>query len=285
MGVKNKMKLKFLGTAGCSGIPSMYCQCPVCENARKVMGKEFRTRTGFVLDEKVAIDFSPDSYQNMTRNGINFGSIKHLLITHSHEDHYYPQDLVLRVTATRAPYPDIEKKLNLYGNSTVLRLFKEVVFFKEKVLETVNLIEIEKNQTFNMDDYKVTTFYAPHMLTEDSLVFLIERNNQAYLHLVDTGFPTDELFDYLKNNNIKLDAVTADCTYGTGEVEYGGHMQIWQNIRVKNRLIELGVLKENTPYYLTHFSEWNGIDTHESLCEVAKKYGLTVAYDGMTVEF
>lgn len=279
------MKLKFLGTAGCSGIPSMYCQCAVCENARKVKGKELRSRTGFVLDEKVAIDFSADSYMNMTRNDIRFGSVKHLLITHSHEDHFYPQDLVLRVTATRTSYPDIEKKLNIYGNSTVIKYFKDVSFYKEKVLEAVNLVEIARNQVFYMDDYKVTTFYAPHMLTEDSMVFLIERNNQAYLHLVDTGFPQDELFDYLAKNNVKLDAVTADCTYGTMDVEFGGHMQILQNVRVRDRLINLGVLKENAPYYLTHFSEYNGKDTHEILCAEAQKYDMIVAYDGMAVEF
>ena len=279
------MKLKFLGTAGCSGIPSMYCECPVCENARKVKGKEMRSRSGFVLDEKVAIDFSADSYMNMTRNDIRFGSIKHLLITHSHEDHFYPQDLVLRVTATRNPYPHIEKKLNIYGNSTVLKYFREVVFFKEKVLEAVNLIEIARDQVFYMDDYKVTTFYAKHMLTEDSLVFLIERNGQAYLHLLDSPEPPAEFYDYLKDHNVKLDAVTADCTYGTMDVEFGGHMQIKQNVRVKDKLTELGILKENAPYYLTHFSEYNGIDTHEILCAAAEKYGMTVAYDGMSVEF
>lgn len=279
------MKLKFLGTAGCTGIPSMYCQCPVCENARKVKGKELRSRSGFVLDEKVAIDFSADSYMNMTRNDVRFGSIKHLLITHSHEDHFYPQDLVLRVTATREPFPDIEKKLFIYGNATVLKYFREVSFFKEKVLEAVTLVEIARNQVFYMDDYKVTTFYAPHMTTEDSMVFLIERNGQAYLHLVDTGFPQPELFDYLKDNNVKLDAITADCTYGTMDIEFGGHMQILQNVKVKNKLLELGVLKENAPYYLTHFSEYNRIDTHEILCKEAEKYNMTVAYDGMTVEF
>ena len=279
------MKLKFLGTAGCSGIPSMYCQCPVCENARKVKGKELRSRTGFVLDEKVAIDFSADSYINMTRNDVRFGGIKHLLVTHSHEDHFYPQDLVLRVTATRGPFPDIEEKLNIYGNSTVMKYFRDVPFFREKVLETVNLIEIARNQVFYMDDYKVTTFYAPHMETEDSMVFLIERNGQAYLHLLDTGYPLPELFDYLKDNNVKLDAVTADCTYGTMDVEFGGHMQILQNARVKNKFLELGVFKENAPYYLTHFSEYNRIDTHEILCEAAKKYDMIVAYDGMTVDF
>ena len=279
------MKLKFLGTAGCSGIPSMYCKCPVCENARKVKGKDLRSRTGFILDEKVAIDFSADSYMNMTRNDVCFGSIKHLLVTHSHEDHFYPHDLVLRVTATLRSFPDIEKKLNIYGNSTVIKYFRAVPFFKEKVLETVNLVEIARNQIFYMDDYKVTTFYAPHMETEDSMVFLIERNDQSYLHLLDTGFPQPELFDYLKDNNVKLNAVTADCTYGTMEVEFGGHMQILQNVRVKNKLSETGVLKENAPYFLTHFSDYNGKDTHEILCANAEKYGMTVAYDGMTVEF
>ena len=55
--------------------------------------------------------------------------------------------------------------------------------------------------------------------------------------------------------------------------------------RVKNILLESGVLKPTAPYYLTHFSEFNMKDTHEILCEEAKKYDMIVAYDGMTVEF
>ncbi|MDY3723971.1 MAG: hypothetical protein SO003_01205 [Candidatus Borkfalkiaceae bacterium] len=34
------MKIKYLGTGACEGIPSLYCKCFVCENARKKLGKE-----------------------------------------------------------------------------------------------------------------------------------------------------------------------------------------------------------------------------------------------------
>ena len=279
------MKLTFLGTAGCTGIPSMYCDCPVCKNARKVKGKEIRTRSGFILDEKVAIDFSADSYCNMTKHDVLFGKIKHLLITHSHEDHYYPQDLALRVTSIRKTSPEIEKVLNVYGNEKVISLFREVSFFSDRVLQTVNLVKIEKNQTFFMDDYKVTSFYVNHMPKEDSLIYLIERNGQSYLHLLDSPEPSQEIYDYLYNNNVRLDAVTADCTYCTMKEEFGGHMQLWQNVRVKNKLTELNVLKPSAKYFLTHFSDYNGIDTYETMKKAAEPYGLTVAYDGLKVEF
>ena len=267
------------------GIPSMFCKCPVCENARKVKGKELRSRSGFILDEKVAIDFSADSYMNMVRNDVCFGSIKHLLVTHSHDDHFYPYDLAYRDSLARASYPGIEKKLNIYGNSAVLKRLRDVEFFGENVLATVNLIEIARDQVFYMDDYKVTTFYAKHMFTEDSLVFLIERNGQAYLHLLDSPEPPKEFYDYLVKHEVKLDAVTADCTFGTMEEEFGGHMQMRQNTRVKGKLTELGILKKNASYFLTHFSEYNGKDTHEILCEEAKKRNMIVAYDGFTAEF
>lgn len=279
------MKLKFLGTAGCTGIPSMWCNCPTCKNARKVKGKEIRSRTGFLLDEKFAIDFSADSFLNMTLNDVIFGNVKHLLITHSHEDHFYPQDLVLRVTATRAHYPEIEPKLNIYGNNMVIKAFKDVSYYKEKVLETVNLIEIKRNQVLYMDDYKVTTFYAKHMMTEDSMVFLIQHGDKSYLHLVDSPEPSEEFYQYLIEKNVKIDAVTGDCTFGSMKEEFGGHMQMWQNLRVKTKLQDLGIAKDNLKYYLTHFSDWNGIDTHESLSTLAEPYGFIVAYDGLTVDF
>ena len=43
------MKLKYLGTGASEGIPSLYCRCPVCENARKEGGKgQCQTYRGFL---------------------------------------------------------------------------------------------------------------------------------------------------------------------------------------------------------------------------------------------
>ena len=52
--------LRFWGTSGGTGVPSPFCKCPVCENARNVGGKEFRSRSAFRIDKKVMIDIGED---------------------------------------------------------------------------------------------------------------------------------------------------------------------------------------------------------------------------------
>ena len=55
------MKIKFLGTAAAEGIPALFCDCAVCQNARKVGGKEIKTRSQAIVDDKILIDFPADA--------------------------------------------------------------------------------------------------------------------------------------------------------------------------------------------------------------------------------
>jgi phosphoribosyl 1,2-cyclic phosphate phosphodiesterase len=121
------------------------------------------------------------------------------------------------------------------------------------------------------------------MPTEDALIYLIENNGKTYFHVLDSDYPNEEVFDYVKSHNIKLDCVTVDCTFGLMREEFGGHMNIWQNVRIKERLEEIGALKQGAKYVLSHISHYCK-NSHEELVEIAEKYGMTVAYDGMTIE-
>ena len=51
------MKLKYYGTAAAEGIPGLFCNCRVCQNALKKRGKEIKTRSQALLDGKILIDF------------------------------------------------------------------------------------------------------------------------------------------------------------------------------------------------------------------------------------
>ena len=276
------MKLKYLGTGASEGIPSLYCRCPVCENARKKGGKDFRTRTGFILDDTIAIDFPPDSYMNMNRFGVDFASIAHLLISHTHEDHYYPDDIVMRTPRTTE---GIAPKLTLYGNEFVKKRLYSVDFFNDYVLNFVDCKTIYCNQTYDIAGYKITPFYTEHMRREDAMVFVIQKDGKAYLHMVDSTVLTDKVYDFLKKNKIVINAASFDCTFGSMKDEFWGHMNIWQNIRVRDRLKEIGCLADDAQCLCTHISHYSGVDTYDHLNAIAVENGLKVAYDGLEIEF
>ena len=45
--IMDEKMMLFLGTGAAEGIPTPFCRCRVCENARKKGGKEVRMRSGF----------------------------------------------------------------------------------------------------------------------------------------------------------------------------------------------------------------------------------------------
>ena len=62
--------MKFLGTSAGEGIPDPFCTCPICENARRVGGKELRTRSSFLLDEETIIDLGADYFAQARDHGL-----------------------------------------------------------------------------------------------------------------------------------------------------------------------------------------------------------------------
>ena len=71
------MKIKFLGTAAAEGIPALFCDCRVCQNARKVGGKEIKTRSQAIVDDKILIDFPADTYMHSLYGGLDLIGVRH----------------------------------------------------------------------------------------------------------------------------------------------------------------------------------------------------------------
>lgn len=88
------MEIQYLGTAAAEGLPALFCGCEICNQARKAGGKEVRTRTQSLIDNKILIDFPPDTYTHAISYGLELGQIGHLLVTHSHMDHFFPVELI-----------------------------------------------------------------------------------------------------------------------------------------------------------------------------------------------
>ena len=79
----DKMTIRFLGTGAAEGIPAPFCRCTVCENARKVGGKEIRMRMGVLIDNTLLIDFSPDAFAQAVHFGADYTALQALCVTHT----------------------------------------------------------------------------------------------------------------------------------------------------------------------------------------------------------
>lgn len=269
------MKIAFLGTGASEGIPSMHCKCAVCENARKVGGKEIRSRMSVLIDDKLMIDCPPDAYMHAIKYKIDYGKVKDMLITHSHSDHCYVDNIIPRVF--RLDGQEFET-FHVYGNNTVV----EMINAATNEEDFIKAHELYYSSSTAIKDYRVTPFRAAHILGEKCMLYLVEKDGKRYLHLADTGVLDEEIFDWLRDRKAVIDAVAIDTTYGLIETEYGGHLNFKQSIKTCEKFRQKGIFTADTQIYMTHICHCGG--THELLSKRAEAYGMHVAYDGLIVE-
>ena len=80
------MKLKIIGSGGMSIIPSSFCKCKICEEARRKGGRYERLGPSLYIDDiKMLIDTPEDIAVACNRQRIS--EVKHLSISHSDPDH------------------------------------------------------------------------------------------------------------------------------------------------------------------------------------------------------
>lgn len=275
------MKINFLGTAAAEGLPGLFCDCDVCVKARELGGKNVRTRSQAIIDEELLIDFCPDTYLHVLNQKLDLTKVKNLIVTHSHSDHFYPTDLMMRGT----PYAHNKKAnpLHIYGNYKVKEFYERMLALEndsKDLCECIIFTQIQGFVPIVMGDYRVTPLEAQHDLNEDCFIYIIEDvKGNRILYGNDTAYFKESTWGYL--NGIYFNFISLDCTMGMLE-DGGTHMGLNGNIKTKDRLIEMGCADENTVFYINHFSHNGGIP-HEEMEKEAGKHGFYVTYDGCTV--
>lgn len=276
------MKIQYLGTAAAEGIPAVFCDCRTCRKAVELGGKNIRTRSQALIDDMLLVDMPPDSYYHFIHNNIRSAAIAALLVTHSHQDHFYPAEFILRAE----PYAHMHHVpvLSVYGNAKVHALYKVEMALQDDSLNLNSRVcfhEIKEFETFvTPGRYVVTPLLANHDKTENCLLYLIEKNGKTIFYSNDTGVYPEATWEYLKGRHIDL--VSFDCTCMLKK-DGANHMGLPDNIEMKERLYREGCVDDNTKFIITHFSH-NYHLMHDELDVQGHRYGFITAYDGMSLE-
>lgn len=267
------MRIKFLGTAAAEGWPALFCKCEACAKALRLGGKNIRTRSSCVIDDIYMVDFPPDTYMHVLSNRLDLSKIRHLFITHSHSDHFYPQDIHMR----KEPYAHIQTDpLVVYGNSEVKRYY-EMADTEEDKNGRVIFQEVYPYRSFHAGEAEVTPLLADHAKGEDCYIYLIRLGGKVLLYGHDTGYFPEPTWEALKG--VHIDAMLLDCTDGAGGCR-NYHMGFPAVQSVVDRLARQGCTDEKTVKVVTHFSH-NGKLLHDELIALSEPQGILVAYDGM----
>ena len=276
------MEIQYLGTAAAEGWPALFCDCELCRKARMLGGKDFRTRTQAIIDGRLLIDFPPDTYTHALKYGLRLGEIQHLLITHSHMDHFFPVELIHRHEHFGH---HARGMLHVYGNEAVEKAFYEAVLidrFKVHPLdESVKFVRLKPFEDFTVEGYHIVPLPADHDKRETCLIYMIEKEGKSLLYGHDTGLNlSQETWDFIHSHYFHL--ISMDATMGKKSSD-GYHMGLPDAIRFAADLETHGCIDKHTVKVINHFSH-NGEMLHADLEAFAEEHEMIAAYDGMKIK-
>ena len=100
----------------------------------------------------------------------------------------------------------------------------------------------------------------------------------------DTGFPQEEVFRFLYENDIRADLVSMDGTFADDPTPHSNrHMDFSDNVRLRETLFSYGIADKNTRFIVTHFTH-NSVPFRDRIGAVAAGYSFLAAYDGLEIE-
>lgn len=275
------MKFQYLGTAAAEGLPGMFCSCEICNRSRQAGGKNIRTRSQAVIDDRLLIDFPADTYLHSLNYGLDLTAISDCIVTHNHSDHFYPSDLMMRTEGFAHDLPC--ETLTVYGTAPAMRDARCTLEHSDcEASSRIAFQEIFPFQSFEAAGYLITPYQADHDSRCNPVFYSVSDRKKTLLYANDTGYFPEETWSCLARSRPHFDLVSLDCT-GMLMPWNENHMGLDANEEVRKRLFELGCADESTIFIVHHFSH-NGGFTYDDFKPIAGQKGFEVSFDGMVIE-
>ena len=280
------MKIQYLGTAAGERIPGIFCNCEVCRRAMEKGGRNIQTQSQALIDDKLLIDFSGDTWHHFQKLGRTLWDIEHVLITHSHVDHFTFESFALRTGSNCKGFA--AEKLKFYTSAGVIDRLWECLRVRgnkllDKIPERVEFVPLSYYETVCIDGYSVTPMPSEHAGQEQAFFYLIEKDGKTIFYGHDTGFFEEHIDNWLAENGKRIDLLSLDCTKGDAPYTYKTHMGMAEGSTIAARFAAKGLIDENTKRYFNHVSHNCGMIRDELAVVAKEKYGFEVTYDGCEV--
>jgi phosphoribosyl 1,2-cyclic phosphate phosphodiesterase len=271
------MRLLFLGTAGAEGYPAMFCECPNCQQARSLGGKDMRLRSCLLVNDDLLLDAGPDLAAAALKHGIRLSRLQLLLLTHAHEDHFYPYNLNWRAEENRkTPLP----LLSVYAPPRVIdRAITQLG--KEINTMALELHAVSPYRSWQQGPYRLHSYPAHHSpMSDGPLIYSISDGRCSFLYSTDTGPWQEEVWQAL--NGKRFDAVVLDEAMGPELDSEHDHHDFESFPKTFRRFGRDGLLNPGALFVAHHISHTN--PPHGELVERFGCEGISVAYDGMQID-
>src|SRR5258708_4625304 len=251
------MQIRLLGTSAAEGWPGLFCGCHACLEARRLGGKNLRSRSSALIDGVLKVDLSADTLHHVLPGWLDLTKVEHLLFTHVHDDHFAVRELQYS-SWMFVPQP-IQRIMNVYGPVDAIVRMREELDLKTLPLAVHCLAPWEMTEA---GPYEITPILAQHDAESVCLNYLIEKDGATLLYATDTGWWEEHTWQFLAQR--KLNSVVIECTKGLSENGYKAHLSIPEVIRVRERLAAEGLIDNATRFVTSHHSHLSGL-LHEQL--------------------
>jgi phosphoribosyl 1,2-cyclic phosphodiesterase len=270
------MQLTFLGTGASEGYPAPFCRCPRCEKARHRGGRSIRLRASLLVNDDLLIDYN-DIVASSALYGVDVSAIETLLITHSHVDHYQPDQFFIRAFPFAiTPVPVMQ----LYAPyDAIAMLDGRITRSPDEARYAAHVAA--PGDRWTSGRYAIRAFHATHG-TADPLLYAVDDGQRTLLYSTDTGLYTAETWEMIREGT--YDAVVMDETMGTIPTNGGSqHLGLDAVIDYRRVFEREGLLKPGARFIAHHFSH-GANPHHEDLEDLLRPHGIEVAYDGWRLE-
>ncbi len=289
------MELRFLGTAAAEQVPSIYCRCDFCNEVRRAGGKDQRTRSSFRIGTGYQIDFGPDANWQMHRCGTDMFDVEHLLITHTHSDHFQFEEIVSKSHAVASN----GKPLKLYMSIPASEYLESIMHTFEAQIEDEGdresfkkrfpVIGLQYFQRYEVGELAVETIKACHRAegaNQFGMNYLIHLpDGRQMLYALDTGYYAEDTWEFLDGRSV--DILAMDCTFPgrtAREPRPFGHHSLSSFIETLQRMRRIGFLTPEAVVYATHFDPHQALSHNEIQARLSgHPFSIVAAYDGLRI--
>lgn len=288
------MNMRFLGTGAAELYPNPYCDCEVCERARRA--KEIRLRSAFLLNEHNMVDFGVDVLAASALYDIPLYAIENVFITHTHPDHFCLDNIgAATMAGKRSGHWPIRFYLSapakawleqylaavrpLYGGASEVDALLQ--------MGRVEFCAVEPYRWFEAGGLRVFALETNHIVNgkEPALNYLFEMpDGTRLLYACDTGLYGEKALGALAGARVGI--VVTEGTFGSKTLPRESAHLCGQNCCEQLRaLAQAGALAEGARAYITHINqenEWNTAQ-YQAYMDKNAPIPVTIARDGMKI--
>lgn len=248
------MKIHFLGTGAAEGIPSFGCTCPRCQVARKQGEHNARQRAALLIEaagHRLLLDTPPEISSQLNRAEVF--ELSAILLSHEHFDHI----------GGLVEFEYWNRVLPIFAGYDVLPKLQLTPRLEERAL----LSGFHSNTWLQFGDLRVMPFKVIHHVP--CYGFAFEETGTRVLHFSDSGPELSDIHRRL------LEGADVAIFHTPTFEPHRSHISVQEVLSL--------VQDYSIPQVvITHINHNNLL--HEELVGKTAPYGITVAYDGLTLE-